>query len=296
MDIRYSRNKKPENRITLYITINENRGKSKLFYKDITTLFTNQTLIYAFYNFLRTRNIKIGKNYYFYLKKKNNIERELPKDKIISQLKLKDFDEIYVCNRQFNIFEETESNLGSEDNSKREFGNIIKYQRNDILEENHNTNELNEYLDKKRKKYVLIFVLIFCILIVISLGFIVYLFILKKRKTDEIIKLKIKEDLVIDKKYPVNLFLRYSSTSNVEMHAMGDDFEKFESKNNLTQITDFFFIVRNDYIENSFDNQTEKEWYTGYIGILNLTMRNITHDMMILYDKTLNKYINTMVV
>lgn len=37
---------------------------------------------------------------------------------------------------------------------------------------------------------------------------------------------------------------------------------------------------------------TEKEWYTGYIGFLNLSFHNKTHDMMYIYDKNLNEYLN----
>ena len=59
-----------------------------------------------------------------------------------------------------------------------------------------------------------------------------------------------------------------------------------------TQISDLFFIVRERHIEKDNIKKIEKEWYSGYIGFLNVTFNNQTHDMMSIYDKKLYQIIN----
>ena len=50
---------------------------------------------------------------------------------------------------------------------------------------------------------------------------------------------------------------------------------------------DFIFIVRETHLEKNKTNLIEKEWYTGYIGFLNVTLINSTHKMLNIYDKSL---------
>ena len=101
-----------------------------------------------------------------------------------------------------------------------------------------------------------------------------------------------KEDLIVERNYPKNIFFRFSSIKKTEMEAEGQDFKKKNSSNTLSAITDLFFIVREEYLENDIENKIKKNWYTGYIGILNLTIRNETNDTITIYDKTLYEYLN----
>ena len=56
---------------------------------------------------------------------------------------------------------------------------------------------------------------------------------------------------------------------------------------------DFIFIVREKKVENNTETKIKKEWYSGYIGFLNVTQQNETHNMLHIYDNSLNKYLNT---
>ena len=64
-----------------------------------------------------------------------------------------------------------------------------------------------------------------------------------------------------------------------------------DSNQSIDQYIDFVFILRNKHFEIE-NNITQKNWFSGYIGILNITINNGTDDMMIFYDNNLNKYIN----
>jgi hypothetical protein len=60
----------------------------------------------------------------------------------------------------------------------------------------------------------------------------------------------------------------------------------------ISQSSDFIFIVRDKYIEQDTINEIEKEWYTGYIGFMKITLKNETNDMVAVYDKILNNNLN----
>jgi len=77
------------------------------------------------------------------------------------------------------------------------------------------------------------------------------------------------------------------------MKIEGEKTKKNESEYFLSQISDFFFIVRDKDIEYDKINLIQKEFYTGYIAFLNITLRNKTKDMITIFDKTLNNYLNT---
>jgi len=73
----------------------------------------------------------------------------------------------------------------------------------------------------------------------------------------------------------------------------GEKTKKDESEAFLSQISDFFFLVRYKDIDYDKINLIQKELYTGYIAFLNITLRNKTNDMITIFDKTLNNYLNT---
>ena len=64
------------------------------------------------------------------------------------------------------------------------------------------------------------------------------------------------------------------------------------TQNIIPEINDFIFIVRDREIEKDEKTLIEKEYFKGYIGILNHTMINETDSYMTIYDKQLNKYLN----
>ena len=87
--------------------------------------------------------------------------------------------------------------------------------------------------------------------------------------------------------------MRFESKKETLMKIEGNKTKKEDSENNLSQISDFFFIVRDKNIEYDKINLLQKEWYTGYIAFLNITLKNKTKEMITVYDKTLNNYLNT---
>lgn len=134
---------------------------------------------------------------------------------------------------------------------------------------------------------------IFLIVLLISLVITAIIIFTKKFKNRQIIEESFeKENLVINKKYTPNLFIRFESKKETLMKIEGEKTKKDESENFLSQISDFFFIVRYKDIEYDKINRIQKELYTGYIAFLNVTLRNKTKDMITIFDKTLNNYLN----
>ncbi len=134
--------------IVISISINKPRKINKIIK---TTAFLNQTLKELLNYILLSKNINnIGKDYYIYLKKNNIKIRELQNYKTISELNLKDNDEILISNKKFQIEEKRRFKITTEidENSKQVFGNVIKYNKNNIL----NTNDNKDNLDKNKLK------------------------------------------------------------------------------------------------------------------------------------------------
>ena len=293
-----NRNKTKENldcKINIVISISINKPR-KIIKIIKTTVFLNQTLKELLNYISLSNNINnIGKDYYVYLKKNNIKIRELQNYKTISELNLKDNDEILITNKKFQIEEKRNIKITTEidENSRQVFGNVIKYNRNNILNTSDNKDNLdkNKLIKKKKKFFLLIISLIFGCLIILGIAILIYIKLFRKENIEKDFRLE-KEELIINKLYPKNILFRYSSIKKLNMSVNGDNFEQFDSKDALTQITDFFFIVRNVYYENDTENKYEKEWYIGYIGILNLTLKNKTHNMIIIYDKKMNNYVN----
>ena len=88
------------------------------------------------------------------------------------------------------------------------------------------------------------------------------------------------------------MILRYSNKKETEMKLEGEKISKKDSSQGLWMTSDFIFIVRDEKVEKDELKLIEKNVYTGYIAFLNLTSHNKTNDMMIIYDKTLNKILS----
>jgi hypothetical protein len=103
-----------------------------------------------------------------------------------------------------------------------------------------------------------------------------------------------KEELIIERNYPINMLFRYS---NKQINKIVIEGEELQNNNNtvfeISQLSDFIFIVREKNIERDKLKKIEKEWYTGYIGFLNVTIQNETHNMLSVYDDSLNDYLGT---
>ena len=146
----------------------------------------------------------------------------------------------------------------------------------------------------KKKRLIIIFI-IFIFFIFAGLVFLIIFLIKSKKKTDEQNKSPIfnKDKLIVEKKYPINMLLRYSNKKETEMKLEGEKIQKDkDSSQSLWMTSDFIFIIRDEKVEKDEIKLTEKNLYTGYIAFLNLTSYNKTNEMTIVYDKTLNKILN----
>lgn len=144
-----------------------------------------------------------------------------------------------------------------------------------------------EISDSKKKikglKAIIISIIIIFIMITIALtiSLIVGKIKIPKKELD-------KEEYIIDKKYPPNVLFRYSSNQENSLIIKGSDISKDNSTFELSQAMDFIFIVRESHIETNEENFIEREWFTGYIGFLNVTLINATHRMLNIYDNSLS--------
>ena len=101
-----------------------------------------------------------------------------------------------------------------------------------------------------------------------------------------------KEEYIIKKKYPLNVLFRYSNKQENSFIIKKIDISKDNSTFEFTDIMDFIFIVRESYLEKDEKNLIEKEWYTGYIGFLNVTLIYSTNSKLYIYDKSLSEILN----
>ena len=148
--------------------------------------------------------------------------------------------------------------------------------------------------DKKQItiNYIILAIVIILFLIIIAVLLLLFLFKNSKKKGDEI-KFS-KEQLVTTIKYSPNLVYRYQSNKKMNMivdinDTNGENFNKY-----ITQYLDFFIIIRKENIEYDDEKHIQRKWFSGYIGILNLTVNNGTDDMILIYDKELYKYLNNL--
>ena len=152
--------------------------------------------------------------------------------------------------------------------------------------------------NKKTIKPILIISVIAALSIALTIIFL-FLFVFKKKKKNE------KEDeknyqeekLIVKMNYIPNNLLKFRSSKIINLEVNIDDSgENGNNMNknntmNMTQYTDFIFIIREKKDEKDDNNLIVKNLYTGYIGIINITLNNGTNDMMVLYDEELSKSI-----
>ena len=91
-----------------------------------------------------------------------------------------------------------------------------------------------------------------------------------------------------------NLLLKFKSKKNIDLSVENQENIVFDnSTKKIIQYSDFFFIIKNKTVEYDKIYSTQKNLYTGYISILDVTVNNGTDNMTIIYDKELNKIIKS---
>ena len=291
--------KQPIN-VKITLSIKKNKTYNEPIYKTIiTSLYKNKTLDKQFFDLLISKEREIGyinryqiKFYYYLLKGKG--EKEIEGKYTISKLNIKDNDNILITNYKNEILKINEDILSSRSSNSKENLQINK-QGSAFHNLNNNLEKLyvkdiseNNRKNHSCKKIIKILIIIF-ILLLILLGIILYIILNHKIPITPVVDYK-EEDLIIYKNYTPNLLMRYQSRKEVFLKTQGDSIQNNVSERDLSQISDFFFLIREGQIEKDNIHSIQKKYYTGYIAFLNITLRNSTKDMVTVYDKFLNNY------
>ena len=232
------------------------------------------TLGYLFQEYLSDNNIELDDNYSLYLKRQDIIIKRLSKEKQLYELDLKKNDEIIVSFKSYDILPLTEKCNNS-------FNNNIKYL---VTSESIETSNKKENKTKKRNSPFLFIIIILIPLILIAIIFLIKWLKNKKDNKEEKKIEYIKEKLISNKKYPVDLLLRYniSKIYNIELEAEKTVFQT------VNQEMDFIFIVRKNEKEKNEKDLIEKEKFEGYIALLKAKIINETEEKISVYDRYLN--------
>ena len=280
--------------INVKIILPESNVKVNFDSIESISLYNNQNLNKQFKSYLLKNNIKLGKEYYFYLQKGEDIIRILPKNKKVKDLKLQPNDLIVVSYEKKQIKSQSVFSVTSLNTLEENINNNInsELKQNPIIYPKEKSIEINDYQKDMEKKKKIIKIIIITLSLVVLAGLVFLLIYLKKNKKIGAIAptppIFIKDKLVIEKKYPINMILEYSNKKETEIKLEGEKIQKKDSSQSIWMASDFIFIVRDEKIEKDEIKLSEKNVYTGYIALLNLTSHNKTEDMMIIYDKTLN--------
>jgi len=279
----------------LNIIISFDDNIKKLFPIDKMNVISNENKVLdsIINDFLNQNQISLNKEYFLYLKRNNKIMRKLNKLKRVYDLKIMQDDEILVSYEEFKIFPSL--NDVNQKNEIEGYNQEIQEASNVILVDQKLKNILKSKNDVKDgklnsfKNKILIIIISSILGILLIIGIIIFLiYRFKRNKINRNILEYKKEELIIKKSYPLNMLLRFDSVKETEI--------QIEAENNsmqyINETYDFIFIVRQRTIEKEEKNHIEKELYTGYIGLLNHTMINETDNMITVYDKKLNEYLN----
>ncbi len=321
-------NNKSIKSLNLFISFDADIKTLFPFLKKKVVWYENQVLDSVLKYFLNQSKISLNKKYFLYLKRNNKVIEKLDKQKKLFDLKLEKYDEILVSYDEFKIFpnlnegkhknarkinnEKIEEKITTETieellkiqksriklnmidedtNSKKQSASIIitKDENNNIKENNTKYDIINRI--KSIIKNNILIVIIGSILGILLIGVLIFLIIryknIKLRKNTFGYK---KEELIINKRYPLNLLLRFDSLKETEIKIEGGN----NSKIRIIETYDFIFITRQRLIDNDEKNNIEKELFIGYIGLLNHTMINETDNIVTIYDNKLNEYFNNL--
>jgi len=267
-------------KITLKITFPFKINNYELDKTEKIVFHKNQTLGDGFRDFLLSNNIKMKAGYCFFLVEDGINKIELSKGKKISDLNLKENDEILISYKK--LKNDNQRRVNDEKKRQTTKRDLITSKG---IEDNYMSNIVIKD-SKKKIKVLKAIISIIIIIIIISIALSISL-IAGNKKIPK--KEMIKEEFIVDKKYYPNVLYRYSSNQENSLIIKGSEISKDNSTFELSQTMDFIFIVRENHLETDEDNFIEKEWYTGYIGFLNVTLINSTHKMLNIYDSSLSE-------
>ena len=289
----------------LNIIISFDDNIKKLFPIDKMNVLSNENNVLdsIINDFLKQNKISLNKEYFLYLKRDNKIMKKLNKLKRVFDLKIMQYDEILVSYEEFKIFpclnEENQKNERKGNSQKlQESSEVILVEqklknrlgsKNDDINCKENSSSIKDGKLNTLKKKILLIIISSILGILLLIGIIISLiFRFRRNKLNNNNLEYKKEELIIKKDYPLNMLLRFDSLKETEI--------QIEAENNslqyINETYDFIFIVRQRTTEKEEKNHIEKELFIGYIALLNHTMINETDNMITVYDKKLNEYLN----
>jgi len=263
--------------------------------------YDDQILSKLLGDFFLQHNLNIKHNYLVYLKRKNQILRKLEKSETIKSLNLKNYDLIIISYAELptseSLIKEIKINTNNTKDAQKEKENINTSSKFESKKNEKNLNSIGfndivynkskfENKIKKKKNYICLIYIMAISLILLLIALFIYLITKGKKIKEKQINFT-KEELIIQKRYPLNLLLRFNSTKKNIIEIDGAN-----STQIISETSDFIFIVREQNSEKNETNLMERELLIGYIGFLNKTIHNQTNDIMNIYDIKLNEYLN----
>jgi len=242
-----------------------------------------------FKDFTRLKNHRIDSIYYIYLSRNHKIIKELDKEEQLSKSGIKTKDTVIITDKKLEVnSEKKEIKLSGFDDSERNNAYIIYSEKSHYIKRR---NIKNKPKAKLKKKYLLIFILIpNCLMIII--GWLLYYFIFyKNKKIYENSPLFEKDDLIVKINYLTDILYKYENNKILKMKGGQKNKESNTTKEQMF-FADIFFIIRRHILENNNMTNIIKSWFSGYLGIFNMTFQNETNNIQLIYDKKLNKILN----
>ena len=259
----------------LRISYQKNILGNKIDKEDDLKINYKESLESAFNRYLTQRNIPTSKEeltFFYQIKDGKHILLESRQP--IEKLKLKSGEKIKITNEI--LFD------------KKEDRNIANGPMVHKIK-----NQSQNKIQKNNKRTIILTIVLSLLSVIIFLGgFLCFLLLRKKPENEGNDYSLYKEEKYVTKiNYIENVLYRYKSDKNFNMVVEGYNISN-NSEQYMLQYIDFFFMLRKKNYEIDNTITTKKAWFTGYISILNMTVNNGTDNMMIFYDKDLNKYIN----
>ena len=206
-------------KIAIKITFPYKAGNYELDRTETIVLHKNQTLGSCFRDFLLSNNIKMKAGYRFFLVKDEMNKIELSKEKKISELNLKENDEIVILYKKPR---NANNRRTTDDRNKTTTRRDLATSKG--IEDNYRPHiEIDHPKKIKEFKAIIFIIIIFIfILLILTLSLIIRGLIISKKEFD-------KEEYIIDKKYPPNILFRYSSNQENSLIIKGREISKANS-------------------------------------------------------------------
>ena len=248
-------------------------------------------------DFIRQQPTFLNRITYYYLKRNKKIIKSIDKTLKASQIGIRNKDEIIIIDdmekkreldEQIRLNEMKQNNLLLKDNKginnilNDDFDHILKsYLKIRIKQEEFNF--IKEEKNKRDKKIkIMKGIFLFLIICLIALGIYFVIRFLKPPKTRFI-----DEDLVLDINYRPDILYRYKYRKQILTKFEGNSVNKDNSTREIILEGDILFIIKEENTEFNQETYIKKQWYNGYLSIMNLSLINETGVTEIIYNKYL---------